>query len=126
MTGEKKWIYLSYVAATLLLSWVLAQTLALVAGIARLDNPMLLGVVRASTVIAVVVVTVAAFFFFRREVVNLFAMDVLQEMKKVTWPVRKNVYLSTIVVIVCVVIVAVILGVYDWLCAQLISLVLRI
>ncbi len=124
MGSEKKWIYLSYITATLMLSWVLDKVLKLIAGVANLSNPMFMGVVRTSTVISVVVMSIIAYFYFRRPKVDAFSQDVIQEVKKVTWPPRKNVYMSTIVVVIGVLIVAVILGLYDWLCASLVGLMI--
>lgn len=125
MGSDKKWINLSYITATLLLAWVLDKTLRLVAGVANLSNPMVMGVVKASTLISVVGLGIVAYFYFRQPKVEAFSQDVVQEVKKVTWPPRKTVYLSTVVVVIGVLIVAVILGLYDWLCASLVGLLIN-
>ena len=124
MGSEKKWIYLSYITATLLLSWVLDKTLKLIAGMANLSNPMFMGVVRMSTVVSFVAMSIAAYFYFRQPKVDAFSQDVVQEVKKVTWPARTNVYKSTIVVVIGVVIIAVILALFDWICASLVGLMI--
>ncbi len=54
-----------------------------------------------------------------------FLANVKGELKKVTWPTRKDTYASTLVVIVLVLVVAVFLGAVDWVLSMLIQLVLR-
>jgi preprotein translocase subunit SecE len=125
MGSDKKWIYLSYLGATLLCAWVLDQTLRLVAGGMRLRNPMVMGVLPATAVIAGIVMAVAAYVYFRKPKVDAFSNEVAQEMRKVTWPTKNHTYRSTIVVIVAVIVMAVILGVFDWICTKLVSLVLQ-
>jgi preprotein translocase subunit SecE len=125
MGSDKKWIYLSYIAATALVGWVLNQTLILVAGMARVRNPMVMGTISASALIAFVVSVVAAWIYFRKPHVQSFSAEVAQELRKVTWPTKKTTYLSTVVVIVTCIVMAAILGVFDWICAHLISLVIR-
>jgi preprotein translocase subunit SecE len=50
-----------------------------------------------------------------------FLTNVRDELKKVTWPSRKDTYASTIVVIVLVVVV----GVYLWLVDSVLSALIR-
>lgn len=125
MGSDKKWIVLSYLGATLLAAWVLDQTLRLVAGQLRIHNPMVMGVLPASAVISGVVMAIVAYFYFRQPKVNTFTGEVAQELRKVTWPPKNHAHRSTLVVIVLVIIMAVILGIFDWVCTQLVSLVLR-
>jgi preprotein translocase SecE subunit len=125
MGSDRKWIYLSYIAATLLVAWVLDQTLRLVAGQLRIHNPMVMGVLPATAVIAGVVMAVTAYFYFRQPKVDAFSNEVAQELRKVTWPGTNHAYRSTLVVIVAVIVMAVVLGIFDWICTQLVSLVLQ-
>jgi preprotein translocase subunit SecE len=53
-----------------------------------------------------------------------FLTDVKVELKKVTWPTRKDTYASTIVVIVLVMVSAVFLGGVDVILSRLIRLIL--
>jgi len=55
---------------------------------------------------------------------NKFLTDVKVELKKVTWPTRKDTYASTIVVIVLVLASAVFLGGVDLILSRLIRLIL--
>ena len=124
MGSDRKWIYLSYIVTTLLLAWILNQALLLVVNYVRIDNPTILGVMPASALLSVVVVGTAGFLFFRQEHVNVFSMEVAQEVRKVTWPDRKTVYMSTVVVVISVIIAAVVVGIFDVFCAWLVRLVI--
>ena len=64
-------------------------------------------------------ITGAAFIYTLRNVVaQEFANDVFVELRKVTWPSRKEVQQSTIVVIITVAVVGSILGLFDLLWSQ--------
>jgi preprotein translocase subunit SecE len=52
-------------------------------------------------------------YSYANERVYTLATDVAGELKKVTWPTRKETQAATIVVIVTVIIAAIILGVFD-------------
>ncbi|MCF6265158.1 MAG: preprotein translocase subunit SecE [Desulfuromusa sp.] len=55
---------------------------------------------------------------------NEFFTNVKAELKKVTWPTRKDTYASTMVVIVLVIISAIFLGGVDVILSRLIRLIL--
>ncbi len=126
MGSDKKWIYLSFIVGALLLSWVFDQFLKLVLGYAQISNPIIMGVLPATTVGAVVAMGIFAYFYCRQEKVQVFSGEVLQELRKVTWPSKDGSYKSTIVVLVTVIIMAAILGVFDWICNRLVALILQV
>lgn len=125
MSGEKKWINLSFIAAALILSWVLNQALILVARYARFKNPMVMGVLPSTAVFSLVVCVLFVFFYARQPHVQHFSYAVVDEMKKVVWPEKKSAYASTLVVVLTVAFMAAVLGVFDWLCGSVIGLVLK-
>jgi preprotein translocase subunit SecE len=55
---------------------------------------------------------------------NEFLADVKAELKKVTWPTRKDTYASSLVVIVLVLVSAVFLGGVDLILARLVRMIL--
>ncbi len=55
---------------------------------------------------------------------NEFLTNVKAELKKVTWPAKKETYASTTIVIVLVLLSAVFLGVVDFILQRLIRLIL--
>ncbi|KIH75375.1 protein translocase subunit secE/sec61 gamma [Geoalkalibacter ferrihydriticus] len=54
-----------------------------------------------------------------------FLNHVKAELKKVTWPTRKETYASTTVVIVLVLFITVFLGTVDWMLANVVKMFLR-
>lgn len=125
MENDKKWIYLSYVVGALILSWVVNQFLLLFVNYTRFPNPLLLEVIPASALVALVAVAIFAYLYTRQKKVERYMLEVAQELRKVTWPGKKMAYLSTVVVVVSVVIMAVILGFFDWLCGSVVNLIIQ-
>ena len=54
-----------------------------------------------------------------------FLTQVKAELKKVTWPTKKETYASTSVVILLVAFIAVFLGAVDWVLSNVVQLLLR-
>jgi preprotein translocase SecE subunit len=125
LENDRKWIYLSYVVICALVAWVLDKAIVLVLGIAKLPNPKVLQVMPASAVAGILISAIAGFIYFTRPHVSVFSLEVLQELKKVTWPPRKTAYMSTIVVVVVVMIVSIILGVFDWITNWVVGFLLQ-
>lgn len=126
MGNERKWIVVSYLVITLACAWLLNNIMLIGISYLRVRNPMVLGVLPTSAVISTVLMSIAAVIYFRQPKVEQFSNEVVQEVKKVTWPAKKATYLSTVVVVVCVLVMAIILGFYDWACAKAIGWVLGI
>jgi len=66
------------------------------------------------------------FYLWRHPKVNRLAIEIVGELSKVTWPTRKELSVSTVVVIVVSIIAAIILGLFDlfwsWATTELLSL----
>jgi len=124
VSNDRKWIYLSYLIAIILVGWVLHQAIALVMDIVAYPNIRVLEVAPMSAVIGFLLAAIAGFLYFRRPSVDAYALEVLQELKKVTWPIRKTAYMSTVVVLILVVICAVCLGTFDFVFNLLVKAVL--
>jgi preprotein translocase subunit SecE len=69
--------------------------------------------------IAFIIALVAGIALYRNDRVYTLAHEVASELKKVTWPTKKETQAGTIVVIVMVIVSAVILGVFDMLWSTL-------
>jgi len=65
-----------------------------------------------------------AAYMWRHPKVNRLAVEIVTELSKVTWPTRKELSVSTVVVLVVSVIAAVILGLFDLFWSWLTGLVL--
>ena len=57
--------------------------------------------------------------------INVFLNEVTIELKKVTWPSRKETSGSTVIVIVVVIVFSLILGIYDFVWAKIITSLLK-
>jgi preprotein translocase subunit SecE len=64
---------------------------------------------------AILVAGVIAIMAYRSERVHGLAVEVASELRKVSWPTRKETQAATLVVIVTVIIAAVVLGTFDML-----------
>jgi preprotein translocase subunit SecE len=67
-----------------------------------------------------------ALYMWRHPKVNRLAVEVVTELSKVTWPTRKELSASTVVVIVVSVIASIILGVFDMFWAWATDMILKI
>jgi preprotein translocase subunit SecE len=63
--------------------------------------------------IALVIALTAGISLYRNDRVYTLASEIASELKKVTWPTRKETQAGTLVVIVMVIVSAVILGLFD-------------
>ena len=61
----------------------------------------------------------------RVEIVKQFLREVKTELKKVTWPSRKDTLSGTVVVLVAVIIIAIFLGIVDFGLSSLVKQLLR-
>ena len=52
--------------------------------------------------------------------------EVKSEFKKITWPARKELIASTVVVIIAIFIIAFLLGIFDFSLSRLMSILLRV
>lgn len=113
MSNDRKWIYLTYIIITVLVAWVLHHAIETGFDIAAYPNTLVMEVAPLSAVIGSAIAAISGFLYFRREKVQTYSLEVMQELKKVTWPIKKIAYLSTVVVLVLVAICAVFLGAFD-------------
>jgi preprotein translocase subunit SecE len=106
--GPNKAVHIMFLAGGLLLFLVLNWTGEWVGSyIVRNPNDFLVNG------IAFLVALVVGISLYRNDRVYTLAHEIASELKKVTWPTKKETQLGTIVVIVMVIISAIILGTFD-------------
>ena len=111
--NAKRWVQFSYSVASVLVFLTMRQVLIVVWDFFRLQEMSVGGVVSALDVGAVAF-GVATFFILSKNVkATAFMSEVVVELSKVTWPVRRETLLSTVVVVVLVGIAATILALFD-------------
>jgi preprotein translocase subunit SecE len=104
---DKKWTHVMFAVAGIVLAWLLAKSGEWAWSYFAKPNPYLVGGG------AFVVASLITFAAWRNEQVFGLASEVTGELKKVTWPTRKETMYSTIVVIVTTIIASAFLGLFD-------------
>ncbi len=120
MQSIQRAIVFAFLIATLLVWVTIDKVLWAVADLANLPNPALIGSqFTASTLVGLLVALGAAVYAYMRNDVHVFLHDVAEELMKVAWPDWKTTRTATVTVIVTTLIVASMLGVFDWIWALL-------
>ena len=112
--GPNKAVHMMFLTGGLLLFFILNWTGEWLAQyVTRHPNDFLINGV--SALIALIV----GVWIYRNDRVYTLAHEIASELKKVTWPTKKETQLGTIVVIVMVIVSAIILGAFDMVWAAL-------
>lgn len=111
----QRYVNISFVFIGLLVWVILSATLATVLDwVYPAGNLPIIGVKFTLTdAVGLVAGVLTAVFLRRSEQVNTLALEIGNELKKVTWPTWKETRLSTVVVIITTLIVSAILGFFD-------------
>ena len=105
--GSNRWVHMMFAAGGLLLSFVLLKLVDWVWSYFGKPNDLMV------TAVAVVAGCLIAFLGWRHQPTFTKAQEITLELKKVTWPTRKETSAATTVVIVTVIIAAILLGIFD-------------
>jgi len=122
MDKNTRWVVLGYVGIALIIAWTLIQ--ALITGFHYLGkrinvydlNRELLGLGENFTLahlIGIVITLIIGWFCWRHENLNRSAHEVVEELRKVTWPTGAETQTATIVVIVATAAITLVLWMYD-------------
>jgi preprotein translocase subunit SecE len=104
---ERKWVHVMFAVAGILLAWLLAKCGDWAWSYFGKPNEFYVGAG------AVVLATVATVVAWKNEQLFGLASEVTGELRKVTWPDRKELVSSTIIVIVTTIVSALLLGMFD-------------
>lgn len=124
----KRYVNMAFVLGALLAWMMLSPFFAwLIELIAPAWDKPLIGVgFRVSNVLGLVGASVFAIWAWTNENVYGQAIEIGNELSKVTWPKWEETRISTIVVIVTTLIVAIILGLFDFVWAKITGLIYQI
>lgn len=112
--GPNKAVHIMFLTGGLILFFVLNWTGDWLAGyFVRHPNDLMVNGVAA------VLALIGGIWLYRNDRIYTLAHEIAGELKKVTWPTKKETQLGTIVVIVMVIISAIILGAFDMVWAAL-------
>jgi preprotein translocase subunit SecE len=113
--GLSKYVHVMYFVGTVVVGWLLVQ---ITETVWQSLNLSVTAVPPPNKALTVVIGGAAAIFLavylWRHPKVNNLAMEIVVELSKVTWPTRKELSASTVVVIVLSVIASIILGLFDF------------
>lgn len=113
MGSVQRTVIFAYLIIGVLAAITLARmfgTLALTAGI---PDPNILGKIVLTDLIAAAIAGGLGFWLYRKPDIHEWSLDVVNELRKVTWPSRKETQTATVVVIVATLLAAVVLAVFD-------------
>jgi preprotein translocase subunit SecE len=105
--GSNRWVHLMFIFGGLLMIILMTKTTDWVWGIFTKPNDL------AVSIFGVVSGSLIAFLTWRNKNIFTKASEIVMELKKVTWPTRKETSAATLVVIVTVIIASFILGIFD-------------
>ena len=122
MSSNIRWVILSYGIMSLIGVFLLNRIVDGMVGLAGVDDP--LADIIPIPVIAGVVGGIAVFvILIKHPKTTDFGLDVIKEIRKVTWPTVVETRASTVVVIILTIIISIILGVFDYIFASLTSII---
>lgn len=118
-----RYVNMSFIGVALLAWVILSEFAAWGLGLAGASyNPEILGHnFRMGNLLGLAMAVLLTLYLRRRY--NTMAMEIANELSRVTWPTFAETKLSTIVVIIVTIIISLILGAFDYVWAQLSSLV---
>lgn len=124
MQGNQRYVIFSFLAAGGLLWATFAKIFGAIAYAADLPDAAILGnQFTVSTLLGMVVGVGAVIFGLKHSQTFSFSEQVVAELRKVTWPDRKETQTATVVVIITTLIIAAILGVFDLVWAKITGLI---
>jgi preprotein translocase subunit SecE len=113
--GLSKYVHVMYFVGTVVVGWLMVQITETVWTSMNLSitavpppNKPLEVVIGGATAVFIAV------YLWRHPKVNNLAMEIVVELSKVTWPTRKELSASTVVVIILSIIASIILGLFDF------------
>lgn len=106
--GERKYVHLMFITGGMILAYVLVQSTDWVWGYFQKPDPLRVFLV------GVFVAAAITFALWRNPRTFSVASETVGELRKVTWPTRKETSQATVVVIILVIICAFFLGMFDF------------
>ena len=104
---DRKWVHIMFAVAGLILAWLLTKCGDWAWSYFGKPNDFYVGAG------AVVIAGIATYVAWKNEQVFALANEVTSELRKVTWPDRKETVASTVVVIVTTIVSSLLLGFFD-------------
>jgi preprotein translocase SecE subunit len=117
MDTNTRWVVIGFLAIGLVIAWVLGESVEYLFFYLRRfnirDMELLGQAFTLANLIGFGITAVAGILIWRNEGINTAAHEVVDELRKVTWPDQEETQTSTIVVIVSTVIFALVFAIFD-------------
>lgn len=105
--GERKYVQLMFLAGGMLLAYILVMTTDWLWGYFQKPPRM------AVNGVGILLASAATWLLWRHQQTQQSAAETVAELRKVTWPTRKETSQATVVVIVTVIIASIVLQIFD-------------
>ncbi len=123
MEQNEKIVALSFVIAGLLTWFVMGRFFAEMMNIFNIRDPLWDTAMPLSSLLGMAFGGGLMLYFFKSEKIKTFGLNVVAELKRVTWPTMEEVRAATIVTIILVAIITILLGLFDYIWAGITSLI---
>lgn len=126
MDKNTRWVFLGYSGIGLLVAWVMSSTMQWIFyTLSRYlrDVELLGGVFTLSGLIGIGITAIVGVVLWKKPDINTAAHEVVEELRKVTWPTSKETQSATIVVVITTIVIATILWFFDFVWAWTTSLI---
>ena len=120
-TTNERYVSSAYALAAVAIGYMFFQVIDSIFGLMNYPDPI--GKVGLRHLLGLGVGGLAFYILSTRKDVNEWANSVVKECLKVTWPSQKEAKAATVVVIILTLIMAALLGIFDWVFASLTSLI---
>lgn len=123
MQDNQRYVVFSFLVLGVFVWITLGKLLGAVAYAANVPDPQVLGGINLSSALGFGLSALGAGYLFRHARARAFTNEVFAELRKVTWPSKNETRSATVVVLVTTAIISLILGVFDFVWAQLTGLI---
>jgi preprotein translocase subunit SecE len=122
--GTLRIVYFAYLVLGIVVAAAVGKLFSLVfSAIGVTDLPLIGQQLKLSSAVGIAVAVVAGLVAVNNAKAHEFCVDVVHELRRVTWPSRDETQRSTVIVIVTTLIISGMLGVFDYVWAQLTGLI---
>jgi preprotein translocase subunit SecE len=121
---NQKYIVMSFLAAGALVGFTVRGLAVPLLAQIELGDPQIAGLINATSLAGIVTGVLTFLILNRHPLVVKFTNEVITELRKVTWPDREETIRSTTVVIGTTLFVAAMLAIYDYVWAEITSVLL--
>jgi len=122
--GTTRIVYFAYLILGALLAVTVGKTLSGLAYALEVNDPAVIGPqFTVTTLMGVIVGVAAGVYAVQSARAWTFSTEVAGELRKVTWPTKAETQRSTVVVIVTTLVISLLLGLFDYVWAQLTGII---